>query len=160
MEHYQALWTLACSSMCIQLPKVPKVPYGSMNDMECKGTEHYQELWKLACSLKGFHAVPWACMQFHELAFSFMSLHAVTRPCMQFHKLAACMKCHKFACSFICLHAFHMLASSFICLQVVSWVCMQFLKDQYFSEQLTRISQCLFSLKSLKLKENVYLQKL
>ena len=30
MEHYQALWTLACSSMCIQLiPKVPKVPYGS-----------------------------------------------------------------------------------------------------------------------------------
>ncbi len=76
---------------------------------------------ELACSLKGFHAVPWACMQFHKLAFSSMSLHAVTWPCIQFltwpciqfQKLAACMKCYKLACSFIWLHA-------------VSYACKQF----------------------------------
>ena len=72
---------------------------------------------KLACSYISLHAVTQACMELHELAFSIMSLHAVSWACMQFLKLA---------CSFMSLHA---------------WAWMQFLS---LSEQLTRISQCLF----------------
>ena len=58
-------------------------------------------------------------MKFHELACSFMSLHAVTWACMHLHELA---------CSSMTLHS-------------VTQACMQFLS---LSEQLTRISQCLF----------------
>ena len=58
-------------------------------------------------------------MQLHKLACSHMSLHAVPWACMQFPELSG---------SSMSLHA-------------VSWACMQFLS---LSEQLTKISQCLF----------------
>ena len=50
-EHYQLLWKLACSSITIslhsvQLPKVPKDPYGS------------KKFHELACGSISLHAVP------------------------------------------------------------------------------------------------------
>ena len=77
------------------------------------------QLHELACSSMSLYAVSWACMQFHELASSSMSFHAVPWACMQFHELA---------CSSLSLHAIPR-----------AW--MQFLS---LSEQLIRISQCLF----------------
>ena len=77
------------------------------------------QLHKLACCYMSLHAVTQAYMQLHKLACSYMSLHAVTLACMQLHELAY---------SSMILHA-------------VPRACMQFI---YLSEQLTRISQCLF----------------
>ena len=59
-------------------------------------------------------------MQLHEIACSYMSLHAVPLACMQLQELS---------CSSMSLHA-------------VQRACVQFLS---LSEQITRISQCLFT---------------
>ena len=73
------------------------------------------------------HAGPWACKQLHKLACSYMSLHAVPWTFMKFNELTWIS---------MSLHA-------------VSWACIQFLS---LSEQLTRISQCLFNINSYSLK--------
>ena len=72
-----------------------------------------------ACRSMSLHAVTWASRQLHKLTCSYISLHAVTWACMQFPVTWSSMSLH-----------------------AVSWACMQFLS---LSEQLTKISQCLFT---------------
>ena len=82
------------------------------------------QLHKLACSYISLHAVTKAYMQLHKLACSYISWHTVPwASCVQFPELSWSLyiKLHKFACSYI--------------------IFMQF---PSLSEQLTRISQCLF----------------
>ena len=76
-------------------------------------------MFRDACRSMSLHAGPWACMQLLKLACSYIGLHAVTWACMQLHELACCS---------LSLHS-------------VTQACIQFLSS---SEQLTRISQCMF----------------
>ena len=87
------------------------------------------QLLELACSSMSLYAVQWACMQFNELACSSKSLHAVQWACMQLHKLV---------CNYVTLHAV-----TLACMQFHEHACSSLLCLS--SEQLTRMSQCLFS---------------
>ena len=63
------------------------------------------------------HAVPWACMKFHELTWSSMGLHAVSWAFMQFHELEYS--------SFLCLSS-----SQEFCSACFSWL--WFTNSQHF----------------------------
>ena len=80
-----------------------------------KVTKAYPMLTKVPRSSMILHAVPWACIKFHELACNSMSLQTVTCAWMQFHEHAynsmslhavpkACMQFHELACSSIKFH--------------------------------------------------------